>query len=50
MGYNLASVISRDEAMFIGNTTVEINPAIGKKSFNFPWIGLHKDAYQPDGI
>lgn len=50
MGYNLASVISRDETKFLGNMTVEINPAIGKKSFNFPWIGLHKDAYEPDGI
>ena len=29
--------------------TVQINPEIGKKSFNFPWIGLHKNAYSPAG-
>ena len=48
--YDLASVFSREETKYLGNMTVKINPAIGKKSFNFPWIGLHKDAYAPNGI
>ena len=30
--------------------TVQSNNEIGKSSFNFPWIGLHKNAYSPEGI
>ena len=48
-GYDLASVFSRKDTQYLGNMTVQINPAIGKKSFNFPWIGLHKDAFTPIG-
>ena len=47
--YDLASVFSREETKYLGNMTVQINPDIGKKSFNFPWIGLHKNAYAPTG-
>ena len=47
--YDLASVFSREETKYLGNMTVQINPEIGKKSFNFPWIGLHKNAYSPAG-
>ena len=47
--YNLASVFSREETKYLGNMTVQTNRNIGKKSFNFPWIGLHKNAYSPEG-
>ena len=50
LGYNLASVFSREETNFLGNMTVQTNNEIGKSSFNFPWIGLHKNAYSPEGI
>ena len=47
--YDLASVFSREETKFLGNMTVQTNSDIGKRSFNFPWIGLHKNAYSPKG-
>ena len=50
LGYNLATVFSREETNFLGNMTVQTNNEIGKSSFNFPWIGLHKNAYSPEGI
>ena len=50
LGYSLASVFSREETNFLGNMTVQTNKEIGKSSFNFPWIGLHKNAYSPEGI
>ena len=49
LGYNLASVFSREETNFLGNMTVQTNNEIGKSSFNFPWIGLHKNAFSPEG-
>ena len=48
--YDLASVFSREETKYLGSMTLQTNPTIGKKSFHFPWIGLHKNAFAPNGI
>ena len=50
VGYDLASVLSTEETHFLGNMTVKINPAIGERTFNFPWIGLHRDTFANNGI
>ena len=48
--YALTSALTTEETEYLGNTTVKTNPNIGIKSYNFPWIGLHKDAFASDGI
>ena len=49
LNYTLATVQDLEESVYLAKMTIQINPDIGKKNFNFPWIGLHKDAFALKG-